>query len=406
MAQLYDMRTGQVTGDSTDDSYQPTVWDTTAPGVRADPITQQNYRVITPEEAAQFPTLAQSIKQGPNGELWMPKDTYDYYVHDPGGHGDWFTGGGGYPAMFTAIAAGGSLAGLAGAGAATGAEVGTGAGVAGAGTEVGAGAGTEYGLGTATGTGAGIGGQTAGLGLQAPAAITGPAVETGIGSGAGYGLAGGTSGLGITGAGYGTAAGAAAAGLTPTAAAGATATGTALSRILDNNPKNPATTADWASVLGTAGATGLGMYSANQQANTLADLAEKNRLERAPYLSASQGWLANPESYMQGPGAAAMKSTLAGLSSKFGNPIGSPAAMEISNQAALQNWQNAVTGIGNMGLSGADTRANLGVQAAGAQGNVLTNLAGGISNVINPTPTLADLLKQYRQFSQAGASLA
>ena len=183
----------------------------------------------------------------------------------------------------------------------------------------------------------------------------------------------------------------------PTGSAGAGALGTAaagsaLSRIIDGS----ATTADWVSVLGTAGATGLGMFSANQQANTLERLAAENRADRLPYLQASQGYLADPESYVSGPGAAAMKGTLAGLSAKFGNPIGSPTAMAISNEAALRDWRDAVTGFGNMGLSGADTRANLGMAGATADANKWTTLAGGISNVVNPPRSLADLLREYK----------
>src|SRR3990167_4525951 len=168
--------------------------------------------------------------------------------------------------------------------------------------------------------------------------------------------------------------------------------GTALSRIIDGT----GTTADWVSVLGTAGATGLEMYSSNQQANTLERLAAENRADRAPYLAASQGWLANPESYVSGPGQAAMKGTLAGLSAKYGNPISSPTALAISSEAALRDWRDAVTGMGNIGVSGADTRANLGMAGAQATGNIWTNLAGGVSDIINPKQSLADLLRQYK----------
>jgi len=174
--------------------------------------------------------------------------------------------------------------------------------------------------------------------------------------------------------------------------AGSAAAGSALSRIIDGT----ATTADWVQVLGTAGATGLGIYSANQQSDTLARLAAENRADRAPYLQASQDWLANPSSYVEGPGQAAMKGTLAGLSAKFGNPIGSPTAMAISSEAALRDWRDAVTGFGNMGLSGADTRANLGVAGAAADASRYTTAAGGLSDIINPRRSLSDLLREYR----------
>ena len=59
------------------------------------------------------------------------------------------------------------------------------------------------------------------------------------------------------------------------------------------------------------------------------------------------------------------------------------------------DWRDAITGFGNMGLSGADTRANLGVGAAGAQANMWGNLAGGVSDLINPRKSLADLMREY-----------
>jgi len=174
---------------------------------------------------------------------------------------------------------------------------------------------------------------------------------------------------------------------------GATAgTGTALSRIMDGK----STPADWVNVLGTAGATGLGMYSANQQANTLADLAEKSRADRAPFLGRANEWLTNPSAYIEGPGQAAMKGTLAGLSAKFGNPIGSGAALQFATDAGLRDWRDAVTGMANLGLSGEDTRARLGIGAAGAEADMWSNLGGGISEIVNPRRSLADLLREYR----------
>jgi hypothetical protein len=138
------------------------------------------------------------------------------------------------------------------------------------------------------------------------------------------------------------------------------------------------------------------MYSSNQQANTLERLAAENRADRAPYLEASKGYLANPESYGAGPGKAAMNSTLAALSAKFGNPIGSGTALQLATDAGLRDWRDAVTGFGNMGLSGADTRANLGIGAAGATRDMWGNLAAGVSDIINPKKSLADLLREYK----------
>jgi hypothetical protein len=143
------------------------------------------------------------------------------------------------------------------------------------------------------------------------------------------------------------------------------------------------------------------MYSANQQSGALERLAEQSRADRAPYLQASQGWLANPQSYIEGPGQAALQGTLAGLSAKFGNPIGSGTALQLATGAGLQNWQNAVTGFGNLGLSGEDTRAQLGMGAAQAGADMWGNLGGGISRVVNPPRSLADLMREYRSLGLA-----
>ena len=247
----------------------------------------------------------------------------------------------------------------------------------------------EFSLATGS-AGAGLGGGSAGLGLTTPAPFTTPLVETGLGGGAAggsYGLAGGTTGLGILGNAPSTVGAGAGAG-----GAGSVVAGTALSRIIDGT----ATNSDWISVLGTAGATGLGMYSAGQQANSLERLAEQARVERAPFLSKANEWLANPQAYAEGPGQAAMKGTLAGLSAKFGNPIGSGAALQYATDAGLRDWRDAVTGMGNLGLAGQDLRANLGVGAAARTGDIYTTLGGGVSRIANPPRSLADLLRDYR----------
>ena len=236
----------------------------------------------------------------------------------------------------------------------------------------------EFSLGGA-GAGAGLGGQSYGLGLQAPSVAGGAGFNLGTGASE-FGLGGGATGLGLGG--------------NAVASTGGTiagpAMGTALSRILAGN----AAPGDWLSVLGTAGATGLGMFSANRQANTLQDLLDRTRADRAPFLSKANEWLANPEAYLTGPGASAMKGTLSGLSARFGNPIGSPTALAISNEAGLRDWRNAVTGMANLGLGGEDVRAQLGITGTGVREGALTTLAGGVSEILNPKPSLADLLRQ------------
>lgn len=208
-------------------------------------------------------------------------------------------------------------------------------------------------------------------------AVTGAELGPGVMEG-GITATGGVSG----GAGIG---GTTAGGLT--AAAGSTA----LSRIIDGT----ASTGDWVQVLGTAGSTALGMGASNQQAKTLADIANQNRADRLPYLNKSMEYLNNPEAYGAGPGQAAMKSTLQGLSTR-GNPLGSGTSLQLATDAGLRDWRDAVTGFGNMGLSGSDTRANLGMASANATKDMWSNLAGGVSDLVNPKKSIADWMREYK----------
>mgnify|MGYP001593041012 CR=1 FL=1 len=285
-------------------------------------------------------------------------------------------------------------AGAAGAGAGTAATAGEVGGAAAAG-EAGAGIGTAasgsapfiapeaLAAGTALGTGAAGGGLTlaeaaAAASLAETATQRGDAYDPATGGGSGGYDAPGPGGTGFEPPGT-------------AAPPGSPAYQSAISRIIDGT----ATTADWVFVLGTAGATGLGTFSANQRSNSLEKLAEQNRAERAPFLGAATNWLNNPEAYWSGPGQASLDANLRRLSASHGNPISSPTALGIASKAGLMDWRDAVTGFGNMGLSGADTRANLGIGAAGAQADIWGNLAGGISDIVNPRRSLADVMKEY-----------
>ena len=174
-------------------------------------------------------------------------------------------------------------------------------------------------------------------------------------------------------------------------AAASAPAGSALSRIIDRT----GTTADWTQVLGTAGATGLGMYSANQMSNTLNNLASQNRAERQPFLSAATNYL-DPNQWIAGPGANFTQGTLQALSGTHGNPAGSPYSQQLATDAAMRNWMGGVNTLGSLGLGGQGIQANLGAQAAGADADVWSTLAGGVSDVVNPRRSLADLLRDYK----------
>jgi hypothetical protein len=246
------------------------------------------------------------------------------------------------------------FAGAAAAGAGAGGAAGSGAGageLAGAygGMDAAAVAGADYGLGSAGGM---IGTDAA---LSAAGGATGTAGTAG-GVAAGGGLGGATTG--------------------GTALAG----GSALSRVLGGAGSNT----DWASLLGTLGATGLGVYGSGQQADAYRDIANQSRADRAPYLARSLEYLNNPQAYINGPGQASMDATLRSLSASGGNPIDQPTSLAIATQAGLRDWQNAVTGFGNLGLAGEDTRANLMAQGANADANQFNALGYGLGELTRP----------------------
>jgi hypothetical protein len=149
-------------------------------------------------------------------------------------------------------------------------------------------------------------------------------------------------------------------------------------------------------LLGIAGVTGLGMYGANKQADSLRDIAAASEAKRAPFYNKSIEYLNNPEAYYSGPGQASLNATLRALSAKHGNPIGSPTALAISTEAGMRDWRDAVTGFGNMGLSGEDARLNIQGQATGADANMLNALGWGIGQATNPPTTLEQLLRGMR----------
>lgn len=229
----------------------------------------------------------------------------------------------------------------------------------------------------AAATGAVAGGMTLANGSSgASAATTGAQVAEGGGSdggAAGGGSSGGT-------------------GLAPTAA------NTALGRIMDGT----ATQADWLSILGTAGATGLGLYGSGQQADALRDIANQARADRQPFLSASLGYLNNPQSYAEGPGKAMLDANLRALSAKHGNPIDSPTALGIATQAGLSDWRNSVLGFGNLGLAGQDSRMQMQANAAGADANGLNALGWGLGQVTNPPTSIEQLMRQMSQRNSMG----
>ena len=147
--------------------------------------------------------------------------------------------------------------------------------------------------------------------------------------------------------------------------------------------------------LGLAGSTALGVYGSNQQANALTDIANQARADRQPFLNKSLEWLNNPQAYQDTAGKSSLDAVLRGLSVQ-GNPFGSPTNIALAGDIANKNWQNAVTGFGNIGLAGQDSRSQLLSNAATADRGVTASLASGLGSLTQPDNSLEGILRRLQ----------
>lgn len=183
--------------------------------------------------------------------------------------------------------------------------------------------------------------------------------------------------------------------------------GTKLGDILSGNVGvgdllSGATLGDLGKVLGTGAATAGSIYADTQRADAMKSIYNDMAAKRQPFLDKATGYMNDPSSYAAGPGASTLDSVLRRLS-VTGNPVGDPAKLGIATQAGLSDWRNAVTGFGNLGLAGEDTRAGLATNAANADSAAYSDLGRGISSILNPPMSLEDILKKYKG---SGAAMA
>jgi hypothetical protein len=163
---------------------------------------------------------------------------------------------------------------------------------------------------------------------------------------------------------------------------------------------------------------GLGAYGSSKQADTLNNLAQQYMAFGAPSRNRYEGSFAPGFSMANEPGyAGAMKSAsdavLASLSAKGGNPYGDPHALIEANKAildgtalpALYNYRNQNASTGGYGaFNTAAPGAALG--AANAEGNIYNAIGYGLNNVLNPQPTIADLIKAMKPAGLTSGTLA
>ena len=176
-----------------------------------------------------------------------------------------------------------------------------------------------------------------------------------------------------------------------------TGSSTAVGRVVDQlMGKGEASTSDWMSILGTAGATGLGLLGANAQTDALKDIAGQSRADRLPALNSFNSALLNPNMfYHTQPAMGAVEGVLSKLS-VLGNPANNPSSLAKAAAYNLGGYNDYLRTLSGPAFGTASTEANLGSQAAGAEGGAYNALGFGLSSLLNPQPTIQDLLKLIR----------
>ena len=171
-----------------------------------------------------------------------------------------------------------------------------------------------------------------------------------------------------------------------------------------------ATPADYASLAGILGSTALGAYSSNQQTQAFQRLADQYASYGAPYRQKLSDLYANPTSFLssqevQVPVQQATDALARSLSI-HGNPAGNGSALqEIQNYSANQLFgrlgqeKDRLAGYGGITQynAAAPQAASNAVQSSG---NTANAIGAGMSSLLNPPPTLAQTMADFRRMSQ------
>lgn len=206
----------------------------------------------------------------------------------------------------------------------------------------------------------------------------------------GEGVASGTSGLG-------------------TAASAAQGAGSALSRILDGT----ATTSDWASVLGSAGSTALGVLGSQAQTGALKDMQDKYLALGAPSrarleASYAPGYSVFDDAATRDAATRAADISARSYSAHGGNPFGNPTAQSGIYQSVLagvglpqlNTYRSQNASSGQLGLNTAGT-ASAGV--AGSTDNLYNSLGYGLGQLTQPQNNNAGSLQALLKLATGGS---
>lgn len=154
-----------------------------------------------------------------------------------------------------------------------------------------------------------------------------------------------------------------------------------------------------AQLLGAGGTTLAGILGAQSSANTLQNIYNQQRSDRAPALAAYNGALANPNTFYQSAPAMGAATAAANALSTKGNPADNPGltAQLAANQ--LGGYNSYLSGLAGPAFGGDATQASLGGALANTSNQTANAVAGGLGNLSTPTTDLTSLLNSLSKIN-------
>ena len=178
------------------------------------------------------------------------------------------------------------------------------------------------------------------------------------------------------------------------AALGAGTAATGLST-LENILKSGGSLADWSKIISALGPAALGYFGADKQSDSLTDISNQLRADRAPALSAFNNALANPnEFYNSAPAMGSVDAILRKLSME-GNPANNPGSLAKAAAYNLGGYNDYLKTLSGPAFGTAGAETNVNVAGAGADAGKMNSIGYGVGQLFNPQPSIADLAKQY-----------
>jgi hypothetical protein len=127
-----------------------------------------------------------------------------------------------------------------------------------------------------------------------------------------------------------------------------------------------------------------GLFAANSQSNALTDVANQQRADRLPALTAYNNALANPNTfYNSAPAMGATDSVLRRLSMQ-GNPAANPGALSQAAAYNLGGYNDYLRGLSGPAFGTSNSEANINVNAANAQGGAWEAGGNALQNLLQP----------------------